>query len=362
VLIYRLGSLGDHVVALPCLHLIARAFPGAERRLLSNVPVSGKAPAAATILSNSGLVHGFFRYAAGLRHPWRILRLWAQLMWWRPNVLIYLTAARGVDAARRDRRFFRLCGIEHQIGVPETDALQENLLQADGWTCESEAARLARNIAGLGSARLDLPASWNLHLTDVERARAGEALLPAGDRPIVAVSLGTKRQCNDWEQENWHELLTRLGAMLPGYALMLNGAPDEYEASEAVAAGWRSASEGPVLNLCGQMTPRESAAAVARAAVYIGHDSGPMHLAAAVQTPCVAIFAARQRPGIWFPHGRRHKVIYHQVSCSNCGLETCIVEGKRCILSITVDEVVGKVSEVLEENAALRDAAYRGPG
>ena len=42
VLIYRLGSLGDTVVALPSLHLIARAFPDAERRVLTNFPVSGK--------------------------------------------------------------------------------------------------------------------------------------------------------------------------------------------------------------------------------------------------------------------------------------------------------------------------------
>ena len=44
VLIYRLGSLGDTVVALPCFHLIERTFPGAERVLLTNFPVHAKAP------------------------------------------------------------------------------------------------------------------------------------------------------------------------------------------------------------------------------------------------------------------------------------------------------------------------------
>jgi len=43
VLIYRLGSLGDTVAALPCFHLIERAFPDAERLVLTNVPVSTKA-------------------------------------------------------------------------------------------------------------------------------------------------------------------------------------------------------------------------------------------------------------------------------------------------------------------------------
>ncbi len=45
VLIYRLGSLGDMLIALPALHLVARAFPGAERRMLTNIPVNVKAPA-----------------------------------------------------------------------------------------------------------------------------------------------------------------------------------------------------------------------------------------------------------------------------------------------------------------------------
>ena len=65
-----------------------------------------------------------------------------------------------------------------------------------------------------------------------------------------------------------------------------------------------------------------------------------MHLAAAVGTPCVAIFAARNIPRVWFPYGEQHRVVYHEVDCMGCGLETCIVEGKKCILSITVAEVM----------------------
>ncbi|MGA7884288.1 MAG: hypothetical protein WCA44_01005, partial [Acidobacteriaceae bacterium] len=54
VLIYRLGSLGDTVVTLPALHVIERAFPQAERRMLTNLPVHAKAPAAWAILEGSG--------------------------------------------------------------------------------------------------------------------------------------------------------------------------------------------------------------------------------------------------------------------------------------------------------------------
>ncbi len=142
VLIYRLGSLGDMLVALPALHLVAREFPNAERRMLTNFPVNVKAPAAAAILENSGLVQGYFRYAVGTRSPGELLGLWWQLRRWRPEVLVYLGAARGVESARRDARLLRLCGIRWLIGVPLTEDMQQNRwMEAEQvWEPESERA------------------------------------------------------------------------------------------------------------------------------------------------------------------------------------------------------------------------------
>ncbi len=352
VLIYRLGSLGDMVVALPALHLVAQAFPNAARRMLTNFPVNVKAPPAAAILEGSGLVSGYFRYATGTRSVVELATLWWALRRWRPDVLVYLGAARGAKSARRDAMFFRLCGVRRMVGVPLSVALQENFFGAEsglGLTeLEPEAARLARNVAELGDARLEDAASWDLRLTDAEQEKAREAI--GADilaLPTIAVSVGTKVQAKDWGGENWRALLARLAAECPGHGLLLAGAVVEREASEVAADGWRSAGGGPVVNLCGKLSPRESAAAFTHARMFVGHDSGPMHLAAAVQTPCVAIFAARNVPRVWFPFGPQHRVVYHRVDCMGCGLETCVVERKKCILSISVDEVMAAVGQVL---------------
>jgi heptosyltransferase III len=347
VLIYRLGSLGDTLIALPALHLVARAFPNAERRMLTNFPVSVKAPPAAAILENSNLVHGYFRYSTGTRSPRELLSLWWQLRRWRPEVLVYMGAARGAESARRDARFFRLCGISCLIGVPITEDMQQNRFDESGQFLEPEGARLVRNLADLGDVDLDAPASWDLLLTDKEHARAKEVLVPAANRPIIAVSVGTKVQSKDWGRDNWRVLLHQIAKLYPDNALALCGAPEENAASEFAADGWRENSSCPVINLCGLLTPRESAAVFAQAGLFIGHDSGPMHLAAAVQTPCVAIFAARNKPRVWFPYGKQHRVLYHQTDCWGCGLETCIIERKKCLTSITVEEVVVQVRNVL---------------
>ncbi len=353
VLIYRMGSLGDTVVALPSLHLAASAFPNAERRMLTNFPVSSKAPAAAAVLGESGLVHGYLRYAVGTRNPLELLSLWWKLLRWRPEVLVYLGPARGISAARRDARFFRLCGISWQIGVPLTAGMQENLRQPETGALEPESERLARNLHELGDANIDTPAAWQMHLTPAEKDRAAQSLAAAAGRPVLAVSVGTKVQSKDWGKANWQALLRAVGEEHPEYALVLTGAREESETSEFAAAGWREAagSASCVINLCGSLTPRESAAVFARAEVFAGHDSGPMHLAATVGTTCVAIFAARNIPRVWFPHGDRHRVLFHEVDCMGCGLETCIAQKKKCLTSITVAEVAVQVIGALRERA-----------
>ncbi|HEX4651530.1 MAG TPA: glycosyltransferase family 9 protein [Granulicella sp.] len=362
VLVYRLGSLGDTLIAFPAFHLIARAFPQAERRLLTNLPVAAKAPPAAAVLEHTGLIHGYMRYTTGTRNIPQLLQLAVAIRRFNPDVLVYLAGARGLRAARRDEKFFRLCGIRRQIGVPLTPAAQLNLFggevaAAPDADLEPEAARLVRNISELGDPELDNPASWDLHLTPAEHAaaaRAFEALGPeALSHEILAVSVGTKVQAKDWGRDNWRALLTRLAREYPNRTLLLAGSPEESDASDFAAADWRPSGGGPVINVCGRLTPRESAAAFARARLFIGHDSGPMHLAAAVGTPCVAIFAARNIPRQWFPYGPHHRILYHRVECAGCGLETCIEQQKKCILSITVDEVLTAIRSALGSQSAL---------
>jgi ADP-heptose:LPS heptosyltransferase len=357
VLIYRLGSLGDTIAALPCLHLVKRAFPRAERRLLTNFPVASKAAAAQAILDGSGLIDDYYSYAVGVRHFNKLLRLRRSIREWHPDVLVYLMPGRGISNARRDAMFFHSCGIERLIGVPYNCDMQHNRMRAATGLMESEAARLARCIAELGDARIDNPASWDLNLTEAEYIAARAVLAPAGGRPLITFSIGTKVQTNDWGVKNWNALMERMAHLYPGYALVATGASAEFESSNEVAAGWQSVpGAGPVLNLCGQMQPRESAAVVSFAKLFLGHDSGPMHMAAAVQTPLVAVFSARNQPGIWFPSSRYSEVIYHKVDCAGCGLEKCLAQKMKCITSVEVEEVLEKVKQVLPPKVVLLTA------
>ena len=347
ILIYRLGSLGDTIVALPALRLIARAFPDAERWMLTNFSVNAKAAHVAQVLDGTGLVNGYLEYPIGTRDLFTLIKLRKKIRQLRPNVLIYMTESRSLLKILRDALFFRWCGLRRLIGVPYTADLRTCRRLEEGMY-EYEGARLARCLRELGGARLDDPAAFDLVLSEAERRAAHTILAPnTTARPLLAVSIGAKVDVKDWGDKNWSALLSQVSKSLSGWGLVMLGAEVERTRSDALAKCW----QGDSLNLCGRLSVRESAAMLENCRLFIGHDSGPMHLAAAVGTPCVAVFSARNMPGVWFPYGNRHRVLYHSVACRDCRLQVCEKYQKKCITSISVSEVMDAVMAFAKEVA-----------
>ena len=351
VLIFLLGSLGDTLVALPALHLLARRFPDAERRILTHSGVNPKAISMSSLLDGSGLVHGYFTFAPQSKRAANMWALIRQIRAWKPDLVVHLHEPRGRLNAVRDLLFFRACGARAVVGLPLSHDLQlPRYLPKDGrfeHRCES----IARGIAALGDLRLESPDSWSLGLSEAERQRGAAAVAALRDcRGVIAFSIGTKFDVNDWEDGNWRGLLRQLGRRLPGYGLVAVGALVERARTGELLAEW----PGPALNLCGSLAVRESAAVLGDCAVYVGHDSGPLHLAASVQVRCVGIFGARNLPGRWYPYGSRHRVLSRKVPCAGCELSVCTQFQKRCIMGIGIDEVADAVVDQVNARTAER--------
>lgn len=343
VLIYRLASLGDTVVSLPCLHLVARAFPNAERRVLTNVNSGAQTTALQSVIENTGLVHSYFTYDTGTRNVRKLVSLWRRIYSWNPEIVIYLMPSRGRFALLRDVAFLSSAARpKHFFGVPWDRDLASHRRNTRG-VLEKESERLARCLLRLGDAKLEDQGSWDLRINQQEFDAAFEHLQewPSSAR-YFACAVGAKIQSKDWGEQNWATLMGLLSRRFPQARLVLVGAANEHARSENVRKSWK----GPSINLCGKIGVRETAALFSRAELFISHDSGPMHLAAAQQVPCVAIFSAKNIPEVWYPYGTQHAVLYHKTSCSGCNLDVCIEEGKRCILSITPSEVLSAVEHL----------------
>ncbi len=341
VLIHRLGSLGDTVVALPALRLVARAYPEARRIMLTNFNVSSRAAPAQEVLEGTGLIDDYIRYPVGLRSARGLARLAAELRSVRPEVVVYLPSPRGLGAALRDRMFFAACGNPRVVGMP-WGSRRTGLRRPDG-RVEREGERLLRCLDALGTLDPRAPESYRLWPGDAARDHADAVLAPLRGRPLLAFSVGTKMPVNDWEDTHWRPLLQALAARYPQYAMVAVGAREEAGRVDPLLAPW----QGRGLNLCGELRVPASVAVLSRCRAFIGHDSGPLHLAAAAGTRCVGIFSARLAPGMWFPFGEGHEVIYHSIACQGCSLERCEERAKACIRSITVDEVLQAVARVL---------------
>jgi ADP-heptose:LPS heptosyltransferase len=306
--------------------------------MLTNSPVHAKAPAAASVIGESGLIHDYITYRTGSKSGLEFARLWWKIRKFSPDLLIYLTASRGESAIRRDLSFFRRCGIRTIVGAPLGElAVPRYDSQSDMW--EHEASRLLRTLAPIGNVDLNEKINWDLRLTAAEQHSASHALASLKGRPYLVAGIGTKMQAKDWGVEKWSALLDRMSDKFPEHALVFVGAGDDYPDSEKAGLKWK----GDKLNLCGKFTPRETAAIIQHAELFIGPDSGPMHFAAALGVPCAIAFSARGRSGHWYPFGEGHQIVYHKTDCFGCNLETCIEQGKKCLESITVDEMLDAV-------------------
>lgn len=355
ILVYRLGSLGDTVVSLPVFNKVREVYPDADITLLTNRPIVSKAPALESVLGSEYYYDRVLNYPSGTRDPRVLYAVWKEIRALKIDIVINLATTRLLKniqytrlAVWRDILFFRTAGISKLIGFPSQREDLDLVIDPATGDFEWETNRLVRRLSPLGPIDLNNDYYWDMHFTAAEHALANDALknLVPG-KPILAASVGTKRQSNDWEQHNWLALFERLKVNFPDWQLVMVGAPDEAERSDRCISLW-----GGGVNACGQTSPRVSGAILKQARLFIGHDSGPLHLAAGVGTPCVAIYSARNFPRQWFPRGDDNKIIYHKTDCAGCRLEVCIVQQKKCILSITVDEVYNTILERLNTSAA----------
>jgi lipopolysaccharide heptosyltransferase III len=337
--ILRIGSLGDHLIALPVYRQLRQMHDAESLVLISNAPTaaSTKLIVAQNILP-TGLFDAFYAYPVGSGWDASLakLRLFRSI---GLSSLYYLMPRRDERQLRRDRLFFRLAGIP-VVGLihPAMSRRAAHRSAAASETAlvyaEHEADRLARAIPGLRSEFNRMPEYLSLGLTDQERAE-GRSLAASGCGSAVALSIGTKCDVNHWGLDKWGALVTRLAALCQIERLMLVGSADEALDCDRLGRLWPRRWD----NFCGRLSPRQSAAVVAEADLFVGHDSGPMHMAAAVGVPIVAIFSSRNLPGAWFPLSDSNRVHYTAIDCMGCGRVRCEDRHKACINLITVDEV-----------------------
>jgi heptosyltransferase-3 len=168
-------------------------------------------------------------------------------------------------------------------------------------------------------------------------------------REFVQVHPGSRWLFKCWPAERTAALVDLLVA--DGWPVIITGAPDDRERAlnTAVLAAVRPATRVRTIDLTGKLTLSELAALTARARAFAGVDSAPMHIAAAVGTPAVALFGPSSEVA-WGPWQVPHRVIVSTHSCRPCGLDGC-GGGKvsECITTLPVERVHDALASLLVE-------------
>jgi len=306
VIIFRIGSIGDTVVALPCFHQIARCFRNSRRILVTDIPGTQKAAPAESVLENTGLIDDVIYFPPPPRKLKELIQLRERILNTNSTTLIYV-ADRELSSTLRDICFFKCCGIKRVIGAPIKHDLRYPRVDALTGLAEYESERLARCLSSLGHIDLDNREFWDLRLNAEEIRTADSALAPLGGSQFFSINLGGKVTSKDWGDSNWIHLLRLLSMKYARLGAVFIGSTDEFDRSDKLTANW----VGPSVNLCGRLSPRESAAAMRNSMCFVGHDSGPMHLAAAIGVPCICVFGEFNRPRTWHPMGKSHRIIHN---------------------------------------------------
>ena len=101
----------------------------------------------------------------------------------------------------------------------------------------------------------------------------------------------------------------------------------------------------------------ELAAVIEQSDLFVGADSGPAHLAAAVGTPAVVLFSGTNDPRQWQPWGTDVTVVRHEVRCSPCHRERCPLKEHPCMRGLEVEEV----ARTVEKAARAAGVGRRSP-
>jgi heptosyltransferase-3 len=145
-----------------------------------------------------------------------------------------------------------------------------------------------------------------------------------------------------WTPERNAELIDRLSA---AHRVVLTSAPDPAE--QAMVRQILAATRAKPLDLSGRLSIKELGALTASARLFVGVDSMPMHLAAAMGTPAVALFGPSGEQE-WRPWRVAHRVVTSSHPCRPCGNDGC-GGGKisECLTTLGVDEVYAAAQELL---------------
>lgn len=335
LLIRSTNWIGDAIMTTPAVRAIRYNFPDAHISMLAK-------PWVAPVFDHSPHVDEVVIYDAGGRHAGftGLLRLAKDLRAGRYDAAILLQNA--IEAAI----IAFLAGIPTRIGF-DTDArrllLTHPVRRTRAIKAIHQTGYYLKILEGAGLAS-GSPA-LELHLDPSDIRRAAQILSTHGvasGRPIIGLNpSATFGPAKQWFPERYAELGERLGRDLDA-AILIFGGPSDRALGQSIV----DQMSVPAVDLSGRTSLAEAMALIDRCRAFVTNDSGLMHVAAALDTPLVAVFGSTN----WTttsPFSDTSRIVRVPISCSPCMQPVCPLGHMNCMRKVSVDMVADAVKDLL---------------
>jgi heptosyltransferase-1 len=332
ILIFKPSAIGDVVHTLPILNLLKRRWPDAKISWLITpvcAPLVQGHPQVDEVISFNRKRWGhlwrsptattaFIKFMMSLRNRHFDWVLDFQGLF-RSGIMSWATGAPirvGFDDAREGAPMF------YTHAVP-----------SGGWWNQHAIGRYLHLAAACGCEMG--PVEYQFVVDDADRAAAA-SMVPNGTRFAILLP-GTIWPTKHWPAEKFAQLVKPLKDRFKLESVILGGPADSAIAAKIAGA----------INLAGKTTLRQTIALIERAALVIANDSGPMHIACALNRPLVTLFGPTS-PLLTGPYGRPDTVLRLDLPCSPCYSRTC--SHQSCLKWLEIEPVL----QLAEKQMAAR--------
>jgi ADP-heptose:LPS heptosyltransferase len=346
----NLGEIGDVIVSLPTVHALRERYPDAVLTLVVRAQLK-------SLVEHDPAIDALLLHRGGGSLPAK-LQLLARVaarrwdLWVDLHTPTFNTFGSGAAVDRRNALLARAAGAKHTLGFA-TPRLAPRLSHAVSVPSDAELAaenivditlRLAAAPAGSRAKRIEVPDE------DAQWAGSLLAASPLAGLRIIGLFTGAKQPAKVWPLENVRQFCLNVLRADARVGLLLIGGPHEVDNAARLIANLPADLRPRILDRVGADSLRQTAALMRHCAAVVATDSGPMHLAEAVNAPLVALMSSHNHLPVWRPQAKNAIVLNVPVPCGPCFSQDCS-QNQLCMRSISGDDAALALRRLLAESS-----------